>query len=535
VVASTGVPLPAQFRSRGAATMYFVLNLPNLVGEPATPDDPSLIQARADALYESAVASTACASPWIALNELLGPAVPTPWTPTTAQYRANILALMQRLSQRGARPALLVHGDPNVAGAAAAWWVSIASAGTIVYEAYYDARNISRLGPLIGNRRVRLGMRSIVRRFAGIGVPRNKLGFMLGFQVAPGAAGREGLQPREEWFRVVKWEALAAQQVAREEGIPTVWSWGWGNFGPASVDPDKPAAACVYLWTRDPALCDGPAAAGAAFNVSRTEGQIVLPARVHCVFPGGTVREGVVRAIQRLTRDRHQAVTAAFARAVLERQARVTTAELLRAEAVLVARAFGGSRAAYVRALARRGANLAIARGVLADELRRPKLARLARRAGVAPLEWASRLTAAAANGATCARDDLPGYGDFPRANELDVDVVPLAARLPFLRADRRPPAPPQGVVVTREPGTAGAYVVDWADGLEPDLAGYRVFRSLTPGGPFTLITRTAVVRSTLRDANVPAGATPFYIVRAFDSSANRSRDSAEVAGPPPA
>jgi hypothetical protein len=32
----------------------------------------------------------------------------------------------------------------------------------LIYEAYYDARNISRLGPLIGNRRVRLGMRSVV-------------------------------------------------------------------------------------------------------------------------------------------------------------------------------------------------------------------------------------------------------------------------------------------------------------------------------------------------------------------------------------
>jgi hypothetical protein len=533
VLAASGTALPAQYRASGAATTYFVLNLPAFVGEPATPNDPAAIVAGADRLYELAVASTACATPWIALNELLGPHLATPWTPNNARYRANILALMERLAQRGARPALLVHGDPNVAGDAGAWWASIGRAGSIVYEAYYNARNISQLGPLIGNRRVRLGMRSIVRRFVGVGVPRDRLGFMLGFQVAPGAAGREGLQPREEWFRVVKWETLAAQQVARDERTSTVWSWGWGNFGPQSVDPDKPAAACVYLWTRDPALCDAPAVAGPAFNVSREEGQIVLRAKVHCRFPGGVVREQAVRTLQRLTRNRHSAVTAAFARAVLERRVRVTAAEVARAEAQVVARSFRGSRAAYVRALQRRRATLAIARGILADELRRQKIARLARAAGQAPLEWASRLTSAAADAATCARDDLPGYGDFPRLNTLDVDVVPLPSFVPFLLGDRKPPSPPRAVTAVRESGAVGSVVVDWADSREADLAGYRVFRATTPGGPYSLLTRTKIVRSTFRDARAPTDVTLYYIVRAFDSSANRSGNSAEASLPP--
>jgi hypothetical protein len=533
VVATSGTALPAQYRASGAATTYFVLNLPNLVGEPATPDDPALIAARADALYQSAVTSTACTTPWIALNELLGPGLATPWSATNAQYRANVLALMERLAQHGARPALLVHGAPTVAGDAGAWWASVGLAGSIIYEAYYDARNISRLGPLIGNRRVRIGMRSIVRRFVGVGVLPERLGFMLGFQVAPGASGREGLQPREEWLRVVKWEALAAQQVALDQHTPTVWSWGWGDFGPQSIDPDKPAAACVYLWTRDPTLCAGPTIAGPAFNASRLEGQIVLPAGVHCSFPGGTVRESAVQALQRLTRDRHSAVTATFARAVLERRVRVTTAELRRAEAAVVARSFRGSRRAYIRALARRRANLTIARGILADEIRRHKIASLARSEGRTPLTWSSDLTAAAANAATCARDDLPGYGDFPRVNELDVDVVPLPALVPFLRPDRKAPAVPRRVVVTRETGTTNVFVVDWADGSEEDLAGYRVFRSLAPGGPYEELTRTAIVRSTFRDATVPAGATPYYVVRAVDVSKNRSGNSAEASFTP--
>jgi hypothetical protein len=520
VVAGSGTALPAEYRAKGAATVFFVLNLPPLVGQPATPADPATVVPEADQLYDRAVASTACATPWIALNELLGPAAATPWTPSTAQYRANVLTLVQRLAGRGARPALLVHGDPNVAGDAAAWWASVGRSATIVYESYYNARNIGPLGPVVGNRRMRLGMRSIVRRFVGAGVPVDRIGFMMGFHVALGTGGREGLQPREEWFRVVKWEALTARQIARDERTPTIWSWGWGDFGPQSLDPDKPAAACVYLWTRDPALCDGPAVAGPAFNRSLTEGQIVLPSRVHCGFAGGTIKSGAVAELQRLTRDRHAAVTALFYRSALGARVRVPSGEILRAEKQLVDRVFRGSRKAYVRALQQRRATVAVARGVVADELRRR---RIAAQHGRAALTWAADLTSAAADTATCVRDELPGYGDFPRSNKLDVDVVPLPAFLPFLFRDRRAPAAPEAPVVSRE-GTA--VVLDWRDAAGADLAGYHVYRSTTAGGPYTKLTRVPLVRSTHRDASPPDGATVFYVVRAIDTSRNASPSS---------
>ena len=85
------------------------------------------------------------------------------------------------------------------------------------------------------------------------------------------------------WLQVVKWDALAARQIAAEHagaGTPlgSLWSWGWGNF--AVADGDKPFVACVYLWTRDPALCDGPGraqAAGVAFNPDLAEGQDLTP------------------------------------------------------------------------------------------------------------------------------------------------------------------------------------------------------------------------------------------------------------------
>jgi hypothetical protein len=533
VVAASGVPLPRDYRAKGAATTYFVIDLPDYVGEPSRPADPAAVVPSADRLYDQAVASTACATPWIALNELLGSHLPTPWSATNAQYRANVLALVERLSQRGARPALLVHGDPSTAGEAAAWWARLSHSASIVYEAYYNARNISGLGAVMGNRRMRLGMRAIVRLFVRAGVPAERIGFMLGFQVAPGAAGREGLQPREEWFRIVKWHALAARQVSAEERTPTIWSWGWGNFGPQSVDPDKPAAACVYLWTRNHALCDGPAAAGPAFNTSMDEGQIVLPAGVHCSFSGGAVRRTAIAELARLTRARHPALTALFARAVLSARVRVMQAEVLRAERAAVARQFRGSRAAYLRALARRRATVAVARGVIGDELRRRRLAATVSSPQTA-LSVTADATAAAADTATCLRDELPGSGDFPRSNQREIDVVPLPSLLPFLFRDRTPPARPARPVAAREAGST-AVVLDWPDGRAADLAGYHVYRATTAGGPYARLTNAPLVRSTYRDPSPPAGAALFYVVRAVDTSVNTSGPSAEVTAPLPA
>jgi hypothetical protein len=532
VVAASGVPLPRDYRTKGAATTYFELSLPRYVGEPATPADPASVVPEADALYDRAVASTECATPWIGLNELLGSQLATPWSATNAQYRTNVLTLVQRLAERGARPALLVHGDPNTAADAAAWWANVSRSAAIVYEAYYNARNISGLGPVIGNRRVRQGMRSIVRRFVGAGVAADRIGFMLGFQVALGAAGREGLQPREEWLRVVKWEALAAKQISADERTSTVWSWGWGTFGPASTDPDKPAAACVYLWTRNPALCDGPAAGGPAFNASLTEGQILLPAGVHCSFAGGVVTSAAVPQLERLTHAHHPAVTALFARAVLRTQVQVPQADILRAERRTIDRVFHGSRKAYVRALARRGASLSVARGIIEDQLRRQRIAARVTAPQTA-IGWTADVTSAAADTAICLRDDLPGYGDFPRSNKLDMDVVPLPALLPFLFRDRTAPAAPRTLSATREPGGT-AVVLDWADGRAADLAGYHVFRATAAGGPYRRLTRSPIVRPTFRDAGAPAGTALFYVVRAVDTSANESRPSAE-ASPPPA
>jgi hypothetical protein len=527
VVSTSGAAVPAAFRASGAATTYFERNLPRLVGGPSAPADPASIAAAAARELTQAKASTGCDTPWIALNELLGADAAAPWSPSTAAYRANLLALVQQLAAGGSRPFLLVHGNPNLAGAAADWWRQVAQSADLVYEAYYDANNITSLGPLLGNRRMRLGMRGVIAQYRAIGIPVARLGIMLGFHsgVIPGAGGRQGLQPREAWLRVVKWEALAARQVAADTGLPSIWSWGWGTFGPGSADADKAAAACVYLWARDSSLCDGPAAGGPAFATSLTEGQIALPAGVACTLPGRRILSPAVTRLAALTRDRHAALTALVARASLGSAVPVPTAQVLAVERRAVARSFHGKRAAYVRALARRHVTVELARDIIRDELRRRALAaRLA--AGGSPettLQWTDDVETKAAANLTCRADDLPGSGNFPASNDLDLGVVPLPGLLPFLFADRTPPAAPVDVQAA---SATGSVSLAWAYGREPDLAGYRVYRSASAAGPFVRIGPALLARPSFVDASAPSGMPSFYVVRAVDSSGNVSASS---------
>ncbi len=533
VVATSGSALPKTYRDKGAKTVFFVLRLPQWVGTPSDPHDPGEIDASAQSVYDRAVIATGCSTPIIGLNELLGPAAALPWEPDVAAYRANVLALLRGLASRGARPALFVHGNPVVGGEAAAWWLEVGKVADVVYEAYYRATNISKLGRIVGPRRMRLGMRSIVRRFASVGVPRSKIGFVLGFQVAPGKFGREGLQPREEWLRFVKWNALAARQVTLDERTSSIWSWGWANFGPQSVDPDKPAAACVYLWARNQSLCDGPIVAGPSFKRSLVEGPIVIPDGVECISANGKLRTDPILALAKLTRDRQQALDALFARQVLRKRVPVPGADLRAAEQEVIDRVFAGSRPDYLTALQRRSATRQMALGILEDELRRDLIAGLVTvEPGKTPLTWATDVGAAEIATATCRRDLLPGRGNFPASDIRVIGVVPLAAKLLFLRDDREPPATATELLATTKDG---AVTLDWPDGAEADLAGYVVYRGQVPGGPYTPITPTLLPYSTYADRAPPAdGAPSYYVVRATDTSGNLSAPSPEATPQPP-
>ena len=189
-----------------------------------------------------------------------------------------------------------------------------------------------------------------------------------------GFGGRNGLKPASAWYDVVKWQALSLRQVAAETGIGSLWSWGWGEWTAAEQDPDKLGAACVWLWARSPSLCDGPAAAGPKFDVSRTEGQIRLGSGVQCVVGRQRLSNDAVQRLQQVTGDRDAALTALYARLVERGVVHIPARRAAAAERAIVAERFGGSWHAYGQALKAAHASRAIALGVLADELRRAKI-----------------------------------------------------------------------------------------------------------------------------------------------------------------
>jgi hypothetical protein len=434
LVLATSGPAAAELRNAGAHTLYWQMRLWALVGRTTVPADPATIIAAADRIYAFARAATRCDTPGVALNELEGAWLPTPWSATNAQYRANVLAFLRRLHERGARPFLLVttsRAPFTDAWDAAEWWRQVAAVADVVLQVHFDSRPITAAGPVVGSRRRRSAMRRVLERFEAIGIPTTRLGLLHGFQSGPGFGGREGL-PLADWLRVVKWEALAARQVAAERaelGTPlgSDWSWGWGDFPALSpVDSDKPVVACVWLWLRDPALCDGPgraAAAGAPFEASVTEGQLALPRGAHCVVEAvpAAIDARSVDRLAAVTGERQAAIDLLFGRLVEWRHAPVPWSDVLRAERRIVAIRFEGRRRAYLRALARRKARLGVARALIADQLRRRSIARRLPTADFAA--WAQAERARALETTSCLRDEVP-----------TTTAPDPAATLPFLR-----------------------------------------------------------------------------------------------------
>jgi hypothetical protein len=372
---STGA-YPARVRETGASTIYWDMHLKNRVGTTAAPADPRLIEERAQRLFVFAASQSGCATPWIVLNELFGAHLETPWSPTNAQYRANVLNFVRALARLGARPMLLVSKTPYTGTAEAAdWWRELAKVSDIVLEVYFSARNLWGEGAVAANRRMRVAFRRNVGSLTGIGIPVSRIGLTLGFQVAPGTGGREGLRPTRAWLEVVKWHALAARQVASEMKLASIVSWGWGTWSAQSTDPDKPRAACVYLWTRNPSLCNGPAVAGKGFNPSRRHGQLILPAGAQCLVGRSPIPASAIARLNRLTGDRDVAFSAVYRRVAEGRRFAANPRAILAAEQAIVRARFGGSRAQYGAAMARVGASLKDARAIIGDQIRLRQIA----------------------------------------------------------------------------------------------------------------------------------------------------------------
>jgi hypothetical protein len=377
VTNNPGKDYPAEARARGAATYGFDLHLNQKVGTPAAPADPATIQPGAQKQYQTTVTRTGgCTTPLLVENELFGAGTSTPWTVPTAQYRANVLAYLNDLAALGAHPVLLINKAPFTASSdAVAWWLSVSKVADIVREVYLPATKIWPLGPVLGNRFLRESYRNAMGAFTSIGIPANRLGIMLSFLSQKGVGGRNALEPASAWYQVVKWEALSVKEVAAELKLGSVFSWGWQEWNVAERDPDKPKAACVWLWARTPRLCNAPRFVGKTFDRSVTDGQILLSHNTICSASGfGRIGAGKVAQLQALTGDRDAAMSALFERLVEVQERPVSRRALLAAEQEVIADSFGGKRSAYLAALRQAHATVSIARSVLADEVRRAQL-----------------------------------------------------------------------------------------------------------------------------------------------------------------
>lgn len=441
VLATSGRTVPAQLRTLGAHTVFWHMKLERLIGGTGAPAEADTIEATADRLYERAVRETGCAFPTIALNELQGNWLPTPWSANNAQYRDNALRLLQRLHARGAHPYLLVTTTPRPftgSEEAASWWQQAAAVADLVLQVHFDGRYIYRQGPAVGSRLRRTKMRSVLDQFEAIGIPARRLGLLHGFQSGAGAGGREGLA-LSQWLRVVKWEVLGTKQVIDEragdgEHIGSDWSWGWGDFPTMSrVDPDKHVTACVFLWARDPELCDGPERAAGrdtSFNTSLFEGQLQLPEGVHCTLGrrGAVIASETVETLAAGLSDgepigRRAALKTLLSWSVTSRNVRLRQADVVRAEGGIVRRAFGGSRDDYLAALEAAKLPLTLARAAIADQLRRRKIQRRLPRK-VSFRSWYANAQTKVLRDAACRRDELPAASA----------ATTLVERLPFLR-----------------------------------------------------------------------------------------------------
>jgi hypothetical protein len=375
IAAAANFIYPPQLRAMGAKTIYWDMNFRLRVGTPLAPFDPAVVINRANRLYSTAAMSSGCTRPMIAENELNGASTLTPWSMSNAQYRRNVMIYAHTLSDLGARPVLLVPSAPYMGGEAADWWRQLSQYADIVRESYFAAPKVAKQGAVEGSRTLRAMFRKRVAEFSDVGIPPSKLGVMLGFQTTRGSGGREGAS-RKAYLEVTKLQALAAKQVAKEVGLRSIWSWGWAAWSAGERDPLKPTAACVYLWARNPKLCNAPHAAGKGFNASRTEGQLILPAGTRCTLYRQRITESTIRQLAPITGNPDVAFSAAFARAITSAQVPLRAQQIADGERALVGARFGGSYARYGAALAKARAGRAAARGVVADELRRLALER---------------------------------------------------------------------------------------------------------------------------------------------------------------
>jgi hypothetical protein len=70
---------------------------------------------------------------------------------------------------------------------------------------------------------------------------------------------------------------------------------------------------------------------------------------------------------------------------------------------------------------------------------------------------------------------------------------------------------------------------LSWTPSGSANVIGYNVYRSITVGGPYTIVNSSIVVGTTFLDSTVQAGQTYYYVTSAVDNTKNQSVMSNEA------
>lgn len=74
---------------------------------------------------------------------------------------------------------------------------------------------------------------------------------------------------------------------------------------------------------------------------------------------------------------------------------------------------------------------------------------------------------------------------------------------------------------------------LNWVASTSPEVIGYRIYRSSTQGGPYTLYA-FGIKGVQYSDTSVKSGETWYYVARAVDAQGNESVNSNEASGTVP-
>ena len=202
------------------------------------------------------------------------------------------------------------------------------------------------------------------------------------------------------------------EQVARELRLALCGPGGGGRTTPTApirTRAPPPASGCG----RGIGRCAMRRGRSARSSTLSPGGQIDLPAGTRCMLGDAAVTTNQIGELARVTGDAELALSSLYGRLVESRFAAASGADVLAAERAVVRERFRGGRGAYLAALTRDRATVGVARGVLADEVRRAALQ--------------SRLQAPAPTATEVERF----YGTYAPVLAREVEISPAPSWLP--------------------------------------------------------------------------------------------------------